>query len=305
MIAAALALVAAALFAVGTVLQERVTVTASAEEARGAWFMLRLARRPAWLAGIAADGLGFAAHAGALASGRLVAVQPLLATTLVFALPLGAWLAGRRVVRRELLAAVAVAVGLGLFLVLANPSGGSDDATPRAWLVALAACGAVAGLGRALALGRGARWRAMALGSASGVLFGLTAALVKSTVAQVPDGPTALILDWHVWALAVVGYASMALAQASLQAGALGPAVATQTALDPVTSLLLGLLAFGERLDAGALALTGAWLGLGLMLAGIAVLSLARDATPATLAPRSRDLRDVAGARATTAVAPS
>ena len=52
------------------------------------WF--QLARKPRWVAGIAADGLGFAAQAAALAIGRLVVVQPLLATAVVFSLPLNA-----------------------------------------------------------------------------------------------------------------------------------------------------------------------------------------------------------------------
>lgn len=294
--AVVLTLAAAVLFAVGTVLQQRVTVTASAKEARDTWFLVRLARRPAWLAGIAADGLGFGCHAAALAAGRLAVVQPLLATTLVFTLPLGAWLDHRRVDRRELAAAVVMTGGLALFLLLANPSGGHDDASPGAWAVALLACGLVAGLCRGLAHGAGSRGRAIALGSGSGVLFGLTAALTKATVGRVDDGITHLVVDWHVWALVVVGYASMALAQASLQAGALGPAVATQTALDPVTSLLLGVLAFGEVLDAGPLASAGALLGLVLMLAGIVALALARDGAGDRTEATRVDLRSAAAA---------
>src|ERR687888_788454 len=98
----ALALAAALLFALGTVLQQRVASTASDEEASSAGFLLRLARRPQWLAGIATDGGGFVCQAGALAAGRLVVVQPVLATTLVFALPIGAWMDRRRLRHRDL-----------------------------------------------------------------------------------------------------------------------------------------------------------------------------------------------------------
>src|SRR5215218_6641916 len=121
--AIALALGAALLFSLGTVLQQQVAETASEEEARGAGFLVRLARRPRWLAGIAADALGFVCQAGALAAGRLVVVQPLLATSVVFSLPLGTLLGGRRVGRRELAAALAVTAGLGVFLVVADPAG--------------------------------------------------------------------------------------------------------------------------------------------------------------------------------------
>ena len=76
-----LALAAALLFALGMVLQAQVASKASEEEARGMGFLVQLARKPRWLAGIAADALGFVAQAWALAIGRLVVVQPLLATS--------------------------------------------------------------------------------------------------------------------------------------------------------------------------------------------------------------------------------
>ena len=56
-----------------------------------------MARKPVWLAGIAADALGFVGQAVALTIGRLAVVQPLLATSMVFALPLGHRLTAQRV----------------------------------------------------------------------------------------------------------------------------------------------------------------------------------------------------------------
>ena len=85
MLAVLLSLAAAFLFAAGTVLQQQVATDATDEEALGAGFLLQLARKPRWLAGIAIDGLGFVCQAIALGVGRLVVVQPLLAMTVVFA----------------------------------------------------------------------------------------------------------------------------------------------------------------------------------------------------------------------------
>ena len=96
-----------------------------------------MARRPVWLAGIAADALGFAAQAVALTVGRLSAVQPALVVGLVFALPLfGARMTGQVVRRADVAAAVAVTAALAAFLVVAAPSGGRDDTSPEAWLAA-------------------------------------------------------------------------------------------------------------------------------------------------------------------------
>jgi drug/metabolite transporter (DMT)-like permease len=270
----ALALAAALLFSLGTVLQQQVAATASEAEARGAGFLLRLARRPRWLAGIAADALGFVAQAAALAIGRIVVVQPLLATSVVFALPLGARLEGKRVSRPEVGAAVAVTAGLGAFLVLADPSGGVEDPPATEWIVSFTVAALLCGALTLSARGRPPVRRAALLGTAAGILFALSAALTKSTVEQLDDGVLAVLEHWHLYALIVVGYASMTLSQSSLQAGALAPAVATQMALDPVASLLLGTLAFDETIHADAAVAIAALAAFAVMIAGIAFLAL-------------------------------
>ena len=184
LMAIVLALAAALLFALGSALQRRIAVEGSS--LRG------LVRRPPWLAGIAADAAGFAAQAAALAVGRLAVVQPLLASTLVFALPLER----RRVRRSELAAALAVAAGLALFVTIADPAGGRTDASPAAWMATFAACAGLCALLRRGAVG---------LGCATGVLFGLSAALTKVVVGRLDEGVLHALIDWHVLALIVVG----------------------------------------------------------------------------------------------------
>jgi drug/metabolite transporter (DMT)-like permease len=281
-----LALVAALFFSLGTVLQQQVAATASEEEARQAGFLLRLARRPRWLAGIAADALGFVAQAAALGIGRLVVVQPLLSTTVVFSLPLGAKLGGRRVVRRDMVAALAVTAGLAIFLVVADPTGGRDDATTAAWIVSFIAaavvCGALALAGR----GRPPAARAGLIGAAAGILFGLSAALTKATVERLDDGVFEVFVDWHLYALVIVGYASMSLSQSSLQTGQLAPSVATQMSLDPIASLLLGILAFDETVHEDTAGLIAALAAFLVMIAGIVTLAAAeQEPTDAPASP--------------------
>jgi drug/metabolite transporter (DMT)-like permease len=272
----ALALAAALLFALGTVLQQQVAATASEEEARGAGFLLRLARRPRWLAGIAADALGFVAQAAALGLGRIVVVQPLLATSVVFALPLSARLEHKPVSRPEILAALAVTAGLGAFLVLADPEGGVENASAVAWIVSLAVAAVICGALVVAARGRAPVHRAAMLGTAAGILFALSAALTKSTVEQLDEGVLTVFEHWHVYALIVVGYVSMTLSQASLQTGALAAAVATQMSLDPVASLFLGTLAFEETIHDSTAAAVAALAAFAVMIAGIAFLALRR-----------------------------
>jgi drug/metabolite transporter (DMT)-like permease len=283
---AILALGAALLFAFGTVLQQKEAAAAPGDQALKAGFLLRLARRPVWLAGMAADGAGYVCQAAALGVGKLVVVQPLLAATVVFALPIGAWITGQRAGQREWISAAVVTAGLGAFLVLADPGGGRDDATAVGWAVT----GAVAAplcVGLVLASrGRRPAMKASLLGIATGVLWGISAALTKAVVEELDEGVVSLLTDWHLYLLVAVGWASLTLAQASLQAGALAPAVATQATMDPIASVLIGTLAFDETIHESALGLTGSALALAVMIGGLAVLSAAQQSGAPASMPR-------------------
>jgi drug/metabolite transporter (DMT)-like permease len=270
-----LALAAAAFFALGTVLQQRVAQTESDRAALRAGFLIRLARRPVWLLGLAVDALGFVAQAAALGVGRLVVVQPVLSLSLVFALPLGARLSDQRIGRREIGAALVVTLGLVLFLTVSNPGGGRDDAPVSEWLIAGGGFALVTLVLVGVARAQHAALKAALLGTATGLLFGLSAALTKATVDVLDDdGFFAIFVDWHVYALLVVGWVSMTLSEASLQTGKLAPAVATQVVFDPIASLILGLTLLQETLADDALALVGTAAGLAAMGAGLVALAV-------------------------------
>ena len=267
-----LALVAALFFAFGTVLQQRAGLEKPSEGA-GASLLLRMAKRPVWLAGIAADALGFVAQAVALAIGRLAVVQPLLVSTVVFALPLGARFTGQRIRRLDIVAAVLVVGALVAFLTISEPSGGRDDAPLDQWLIAFGACGLVCA--PLVVLGRfgSAPRRAAMLGTATGVLFALSAALTKVVADEFDDGVLGIFVDWHLYALIVVGYASMTLNQLALNTGSLAPAVATSLAFDPIASVILGVTLLDESLHTTPLEAVGTALALAAALAGMAILA--------------------------------
>jgi drug/metabolite transporter (DMT)-like permease len=281
-----LALVAALLFALGTVLQQRAGMEAPSEGASSG-LLLRMAKRPVWLAGIAADGFGFVAQAAALGIGRLAVVQPLLIASVVFALPLGARFSGQRIRRTDVGAAVLVVAALAAFLLIAEPSGGSDDAPLSEWLVAGGACALACAVlvlfGRTGSPPR----RAAMLGIATGILFALSAALTKVVVDELDDGILQMFTDWHLYALVAVGYASMTLNQLALNTGALAPAVATSMAFDPITSVILGVTLLNESLRTTAIEGIGLAIALAAALAGMAILarSQAQAEAPPASAP--------------------
>jgi drug/metabolite transporter (DMT)-like permease len=274
-----LALVSALLFALGSVLQQKAGVDGRSAGARSG-LLLRMACRQVWLAGVASDGLGFIAQAAALRIGRLAVVQPLLVTSVVFALPLGAQLSHQRVSRRDAAAAALVVLALGGFLTVANPSGGRAEVPLSGWLIAAVACAAVC-LPMALAGQRGpAARRAAFLGAAAGILFALSAALTKAVVDELPLGILHVMSSWELYALALVGYASMTLNQLALNTGALAATLATSTALDPIASVVLGLTLFHEHLRATSLQVVAACAALAIALAGMGLLARSEAEEP-------------------------
>jgi drug/metabolite transporter (DMT)-like permease len=275
-----LALASALFFALGSALQQKAGVAAPSEGA-STGLLLRMARRPAWVAGIGADLLGFVTQAAALGVGRLAVVQPLLVTSVVFALPLGVRLSGLRVHRSDVAAAALVVVALVGFLVIARPSGGRGEAPLSDWLVALAACGAAcAPLALAARQGPPPR-RAALLAAAAGILFALSAALTKAVVDELHAGPLHVLASWELYALVAVGYVSMTFNQLALNTGALAATLATSTALDPVASVILGLTLFRESPHAGAGQVLGTVVALAAALVGMVILARAEAHLPA------------------------
>ena len=90
--AATLALVAAFLFALAATLQQKGALNLPELSLANPTSLLRLAGQTMWLLGTLALLTGYVFQAAALDRGRLAIIQPLLVTTVVFALPLGYFL---------------------------------------------------------------------------------------------------------------------------------------------------------------------------------------------------------------------
>src|SRR5262245_66256545 len=99
------------------------------EHGVSAVMFLTLLRRPLLWAGTAAAVAGYVFQALALANGSLLLVQPILVSALLFALPLSARLAHRKVTRGEWGWAVLLTLALAVFVVLAKASPGDYDET--------------------------------------------------------------------------------------------------------------------------------------------------------------------------------
>jgi drug/metabolite transporter (DMT)-like permease len=233
-----------------------------------------------WLLGTLALFAGYIFQAAALDRGRLSIIQPLLVTTVVFALPLGYFFTGQVVGRKEIVGAAVILAGLALFTYFADPSGGVDNAPGGEWAIAIAAIGAVCGV--LLVVGgrddASATTRAAVYGTVAGILFGLSAALTKPTVEYLHEGVGELFSHWEGYALAVAGVLGFVLQQVSLGTGKLAPSVATVSVANPVVGILIGTLLLEERWSKpGWHILLGAS-GLVLALVGAVVISISTEA---------------------------
>ena len=146
-----------------------------------------------WLAGTAADGLAFGLHFLALSYGSLVLVQPLLVTSLLFALPLGAAFSDLRLTARHWAGAVMVVVGLAVFLLVAQPQEGDLYASGARWAAVGLGAAAVIGALIAFAPRSPGPGRAATLALAAGVSYAVIAGLLKAT-SQALDGGLGCLL---------------------------------------------------------------------------------------------------------------
>jgi drug/metabolite transporter (DMT)-like permease len=249
-VADALALVAAVSFALAATLWQRASLDAGVEpgDTRG---LLKLLTNGVWLLGLGAQVLGVALQAAALDRGRVAIIQPLLVTSIVWALPLGYFLTGQTITRRHITGAAIIVVGLATFATVGDPAGGVDDAPTSDWIVALVVVGAICvGLMIAAQRGDDVGTKAAAIGATAGVLYGVSATLMKPVVEHLhSDGVGAVLADWEFWVMAVAGIVGFYLQQVSLATGRLVTSVATVSVANPVISVALGALVLQERLD--------------------------------------------------------
>ena len=241
--------------------------------------IIRLARQPAWLLGIAAMIGGFVFQLTALRFGELALVQPILAAELLFVFGYLAVAGPRRPKPRDWLAAAAMSAGIGVFLRLAAPSGGRLHAAGPSWLLAGLITAGVVLAAVAVAFGLRGRpgasrsRRAGVLGAATGISWGFMAAVIKELSSHLGDGIDAIVSTWSLYLLLAAGAATMVLAAHALAAGPLAASQPGFTILDPLTASLLGVFLFGEHIQTGATALAGEALALAAVIAGAAALS--------------------------------
>jgi hypothetical protein len=242
-------------------------------------FIRATVSHPLWLAGIACDGIGLASQATALHLGDLSVVQPLLVSGLVFAVLLRQRLDHSQFTRAEFGWTAVLAFTLGGFLLLAASTKGDASTATADRLpafisgsVGLALAGACVELGRRQ---RRAGRMAALLGVAVGIIYAADAALLKAVTDIATRHLLDVLISWQVYAVIALGAAGLLVNQLAFEAGPLVASLPATATVDPLLSIVVGVLVYDEHVRPGPA--HGAVLLAMLCLLGIAIIKLARD----------------------------
>jgi hypothetical protein len=182
------------------------------------------------------------------------------------------------------LGAVIIVVGLAVFAVYADPAAGVSNAPGSDWAASIVVIGAICAALLLFANRGSLTMRAATLGTVAGVLYGLSATLMKPVVENLhTEGLVDVLGGWESWVWAAAGIIGFLVQQLSLSTGRLVPSVATVSVANPVVSVMLGALVLQERFDK-----TPPWHavlgvgGLALALFGAVVISSAEEAEKET-----------------------
>ncbi|HEX2904822.1 MAG TPA: DMT family transporter [Jatrophihabitans sp.] len=251
-----------------------------------AGFAVATVRHPLWLAGGLTDLIGLGLQVTALHFGAISVVQPLLASGLLFTLVIRA-LKHRRIRAVELRWAAVLGVSLAGFLLVVGAAPGARpgegvDRLPAAVAAAVGLVVSVAVVAVAHRVGP-AVTRAALLGVVVGIVYAADAALLKTATDRLASGLLVLLGSWQLYAVILLGALGLYLSQLAYQAGPLTASQPAISVVDPLLSVVIGVLIFDERVRRGPV--TGVLLVVLVAVLALSILKLARPEAEDVAAP--------------------
>lgn len=210
--------------------------------------------RRVWIVGFTLMVLSFCMQAVALHFGRLSEVQPLLVVELLFlVLILGTWFQ-YALGWREWIGSAAAALGLAGFLLFAVPGRGNGRPSGVEWTEVGVACAIAVACAMVLAR-RGPRWwRAAMFGMAGAIAYAFAAACTKEVSTFVVSDWISVVWHWETYGVAGSGLLAVFFAQNAYHAGPIAASQSTLVLVDPLASILMGVVLFNDDLRT-----SGAW----------------------------------------------
>jgi drug/metabolite transporter (DMT)-like permease len=291
--------VAAALsLGLGYVLQQRVASTAPLSEVLHFRLLYDLMHRPLWWAGIGAMVVGQLLSGYALQLATVALVEPLLSTSLLFALVFSSVLSRIRIRWTEIAGSVLLSAALGVFIYVGNPHS-SDGPRPDNLIIMVAILAVLAAVAILVAVAKHKPLisESILLAAGAGVLYGLQDASTRGALVTF-DHHGLVHAFLSPWPYIVVGAAviGILLAQSAFKTARLDYSLPPIAATEPVVGILLGVTLLGDELSVTPLALALQSLCLVAMIAG--VMLIARSANLAACGRVVESISPVPASRA-------
>ncbi|TDD41999.1 DMT family transporter [Saccharopolyspora elongata] len=293
-IAVPAAVVGAASFGLASAIQHRVTKQVPEVRTLSPRMLFDLVRKPIWVLSIVTVLVGLSLQVVALAFGPLVLVQPLLVTSVLFGAGFAALLAHRKMDLVLALGGLACVGGLSAFLVLGRPSGQGAEFTGASILPLALALGLLVVLSLVAARWLPGEVGVIGMAVATGVLYGVTAGLIKVVAGQFRSGGLAEPFQhWTLYAVCVIGPMGFLLSQQTFQRGRLmSPALAVITTVDPLVAAAIGVNWLGERIESSPAILAGEIIAVVVIIGGIVVLTRRGEQLRRAMEQNDRDAGD-------------
>jgi drug/metabolite transporter (DMT)-like permease len=229
--------------------------------------------RSKWFAiGMLVAVVAWAFHVAAMAMAPLSLVQAVISGGLVFLTVLAERYFGCNVGRRQWIGVGFTALGLAL-LAVTLPHGGTDARYSLAAMVAFEAGLLAVGLLLVLShkLGASHEHHGVLLGTASGILFGVSDVAIKALTGQIgADGAAGLLSPWLLTCIAASVIAFFASAR-GLQKGEAVPVITLTAAGANVSAIAGGILVFGDPMPSDPLGIVLQSLAFMLVIAAAAL----------------------------------
>lgn len=270
-----LTLVASFLSALSAVIQRRVAGKPHRLHLFRRSYIERLMRNKLWLMAAGMQLISFLLRAAALSQGSMVLIAPLMTSDLLFLLLIMHFRHKITVGTREWIAAAGICTGLSALFFLSRPHEGSRAFTNSPWILVVGAIVIVL-IATIFFVRRSpsSRYRALLSGIGSGLTYSAVALFSKISAATLLDhGAIALLSSWGLYALIVAGVTSFFIQQNTYGAGPLAVSQPAMEISEPITSVVIGVLIFGDTIALGLGTIAGEAIATVVIIASIVVLS--------------------------------
>jgi hypothetical protein len=274
LVAVVLAMAGAITFGASDVIEQRATHKVAKRPPLDFKLFADLVANRLWLIGITVDIAASVMQAFALHFGALALVQPILVLDLLFAVVITSVLARRRPDRVTAAGVLSCTGGLVLFLAVARPTSPPVSVAPTI-LLPLGA-GVAVTLVLCLVAWRFSpqRFLPLATAFACGVIFGVTAFLLKELTQTIGLGFNPPSQQWPLYAFIVAEPLGFLLNQNAFQESSLiAPVLAIRTVTDPLVAIGIGLVWLNEQIASSPAAIAAEVAGLIMMSAGVVALA--------------------------------